>query len=152
MLMNTEFSECPDCRRYKLKVKQSKKGSLFGAPLTEAVETGFTQLRDDAQSAPALQGIADRLESLQAALVEVSSQATAAQATQTQPRPGQPDASDQTNRKDNGTGVLLATAAMLLGWVGVLWYHTGDARVALLGFVAINLVGCLALGLRRSKR
>ena len=31
MLMNTEFSECPDCRRYKLKVKQSKKGSLFVA-------------------------------------------------------------------------------------------------------------------------
>ena len=41
---------------------------------------------------------------------------------------------------------------MLLGWVGVLWYHTGDSRMALLGFVAINIVGCMALSLRRSKR
>lgn len=52
--------------------------------------------------------------------------------------------------RDTTTPTVVAATLLLLGWAGILWWKTGDARVAIAAAAAANGIACFAFFGRRN--
>ena len=111
--------------------------------LTQAVETGFQTLQEGLSQSPLLHSVDDRLQQVQETLDqlgEVGSRPAVAMPATNGPQVQRPNGS-----YGPSTSRIVAAGVMLLGWIAVLWFHTGDAKIAISGVIAVNLIGCLLL-------
>lgn len=122
-------------------------------PLIQAVEAGLESVREQCAQSPPLLLVAARLEQLQETLERAlrTAHVSAAKGARRTARANEGPAGDGPAGAGAGraAAMLAAVGLMLLGWVGVLWFETGDAHVALAALVAANLAGCLLLVGRR---
>ena len=109
----------------------------------QAVETGFQTLQEGLSQSPLLHSVDDRLQQVQETLDqlgEVGSRPAVAMPATNGPQVQRPNGS-----YGPSTSRIVAVGVMLLGWIAVLWFHTGDAKIAISGVIAVNLIGCLLL-------
>ena len=117
-------------------------------PVCDAVTRGLDSLGKKFEDRKEVQQLVDQLGRLCQTLEDTRTSRTTTPRSAIADEPAHTRAVPTTgNRAQLGT--LAAVGLMILGWVGVLWFHTGDARVAVLALVAANLAGCILLASRR---